>query len=131
MATSAYWRTRLHRYRLIGNKCVTCGEIFFPPRLVCSNCGSTKLEEYKLPERGKLVEYTVVFSAPKGYDVVVPYVVGIVELENGVRIIAQITDVDVNEVREGMEVELTIRKLPEHLEGGMICYTYKFRPVIS
>jgi uncharacterized OB-fold protein len=131
MATSAYWRTRLHRYRLVGNRCAACGKIFFPPRLVCSYCGSTKLEEYKLPERGKLTEYTVVYSAPKGYDAVVPYVVGIVELENGVRVVAQITDVDVNEVKEGMEVELTIRKLPEQLEGGMICYTYKFRPVIG
>ncbi|MEM0217738.1 MAG: Zn-ribbon domain-containing OB-fold protein [Candidatus Nezhaarchaeales archaeon] len=131
MATSAYWRTRLHRYRLIGNKCSTCNKIFFPPRLVCPYCGSVKLSESKLPERGKLVDYTVVYSAPECYEAVIPYVVGLVELENGVKIVAPITDVDVNEVEEGMEVELTIRRLPEQLEGGMICYTYKFRPVIK
>lgn len=131
MATSAYWRTRLQRYRLVGNRCSTCNKIFFPPRFVCPYCGSVKLEESKLPERGKLLEYTVIYSAPKGYEAVIPYVVGLVELENGVRIVAPITDVDVNDVKEGMEVELTIRRLPEQLEGGMICYTYKFRPAIK
>jgi len=88
------------------------------------------LEECKLPDRGRLVEYTVVYAVPKGYEVMAPYIVGVVELENGVRVMAQITDVDVNDVREGMEVEVSIRRLPEQLEGGMICYTYKFRPVI-
>jgi len=131
VATSAYWRTRFQRYRLIGNRCKECGKVFFPPRFVCPACGSVKLEEYKLPERGKLVEYTVVYTAPKGYEVMTPYVIGIVELEDGVRVLAQITDVDVEDVKEGMEVEASIRRLPEQLEGGMICYTYKFRPVIK
>ncbi|MDH5816173.1 MAG: Zn-ribbon domain-containing OB-fold protein [Candidatus Nezhaarchaeota archaeon] len=131
MATSAYWRTRIQRYRLMGNKCSSCNKVFFPPRLVCPHCGSVKLDECKLPEKGRLVDYTVVYSAPKGYETVIPYVIGLVELENGVKVVAPITDVDVDEVKEGMEVELTIRKLPEQLEGGMICYTYKFRPVIK
>jgi len=130
MSTSAYWRTRLHRYRLIGSKCQLCNRIFFPPRLLCPYCGSTRLEECKLPDKGRLVEYTVVYAVPKGYEVMAPYVIGVVELENGIRVMAQITDVDVNDVREGMEVEVSIRRLPEQLEGGMICYTYKFRPVI-
>lgn len=131
MATSAYWRTRLHRYRLVGNKCQSCNKVFFPPRFVCPYCGSIKLEEYKLPDKGRLLEYTIVYSAPKGYESITPYVVGIVELEDGVKVLAQITDVDINDVKEGMEVEVSIRRLPEQLEGGMICYTYKFRPAIK
>ncbi|MCS7139183.1 MAG: Zn-ribbon domain-containing OB-fold protein [Candidatus Nezhaarchaeota archaeon] len=131
MATSAYWRTRLCRYRLIGNRCQSCDRVFFPPRFMCPYCNSTKLEECKLPDRGRLLEYTIVYSTPKGYEAMTPYVVGLVELENGVRVLAQITDVNLENIKEGMEVEACIRRIPEQLEEKIICYTYKFRPVIK
>ena len=32
------WRHIQQRYNLIGSKCNTCGELFFPSRVVCPNC---------------------------------------------------------------------------------------------
>ena len=32
------WRHIQQRYNLIGSKCTTCGDVFFPSRVICPNC---------------------------------------------------------------------------------------------
>ncbi|RLI24243.1 MAG: transcriptional regulator [Candidatus Hecatellales archaeon] len=124
-----YWRESKYRYRLIGSRCTKCGAIHFPRRLVCNRCGSRELEEYKLSEKGKLLAYTVIReSPPKGYESQVPYIIGLVELEEGVKILTQIVDVFPEEVRAGMPVEMVFRKVREAGAEGIIEYGYKFRP---
>ena len=124
------WRERKYKYRLIGSKCKKCGRIFYPPRKVCL-CGSTDMEEVELPKRGKIISYTTVYYAPREFQKYAPYVVAIVELENGTRILAQITDINPSEVHIGMHVEATLRKLREQGKEGIIEYGIKFRPIIS
>ncbi|RLI30308.1 MAG: transcriptional regulator [Candidatus Hecatellales archaeon] len=124
-----YWRESKYRYRLIGTRCPRCGAIHFPRRLVCPQCGSRELEEYKLSEKGKLLSFTVIKDdPPKGYEFQTPYVVGLVELEDGVKILTQLTDVFPEEVYVGMPVEMVFRKVREAGAEGIIEYGYKFRP---
>jgi len=125
-----YWREIPYRYRLIGSKCKKCGKIYFPPKQRCRVCGSKELEAINLPRQGRLVTYTVVRSAPSGYEKYAPYIVGIIELEGGVRILSQIVDCDPTEITTGMEVEAAFRRVIEQGEAGAIEYGYKFRPII-
>jgi len=131
MSVPISWREIPYRYRLIGTKCKKCGKIYYPPRKVCRFCGSKDLEEDKLSERGKVVTFTVVRSPPIGYEKYAPYAVGIIELENGVRVMSQIVDCKLEDIAIGMEVEATFRRVTEDGESGIIAYGIKFRPVIK
>lgn len=131
MSVPRYWREIPYRYRLTGSSCKKCGKVHFPPSKICRRCGSKELEDCKLPEKGKVLTYTVIRTPPKGYEHYAPYVVGIIELKNKVKIISQITDVAPEEVKIGMEVEATFRKVREDGEDGIVMYGYKFRPLTS
>jgi len=131
MSVPRYWREIPQRHRLLGKKCGKCGRTFFPPRTVCSECGSRDLQDAKLSERGKVLTYTVIRSPPAEYERYAPYVVGIVELKDGVRVLSQIVDCDPDEVKTGMPVEATFRKVAEAGESGIIRYGFKFRPIIE
>jgi uncharacterized OB-fold protein len=56
---------------------------------------------------------------------------GIVELDEGPRVTAQLVDLDKDEVEIGMPVEVRFRKLGEASESGVVHYGYKFGPVVS
>ena len=122
------WRSMQERYNLIGSKCKTCGTVYFPARSVCPECRRKgELEDYKLNGKGKVYTYSVVYGAPKDFEKQSPYVIGIVELEEGTKITSQI-DCEPEEVKIGMPVEATFRKIREDGCDGVISYGYKFVP---
>ncbi len=131
MAIPRFWREIPSRYNLYGSKCGNCGLLDFPPRTVCPRCGRKsvgKMERVKLKGRGAVVTYTVVHDAPAQYEIMKPYVLAIIEMEEGCRLTSQIIDVDPTQVKIGMPVEATFRKLGQDGEAGVINYGYKFRP---
>ncbi len=123
-----YWRERRYKYLLIGSECLKCGSRHYPPRPACPRCGSRELREVKLADEGRVVSYTVVRAAPRGFEHLTPYVVALIELDDGTRLISQLTDVRPEDVRVGMRVVATFRKLREQSESGIIEYGTKFRP---
>jgi len=54
-----------------------------------------------------------------------------VQLEEGVRVTAQLTDVEPHEVEIGLRVEMVVRRLREYGPNGYLVYGYKFRPRIA
>ncbi|MCD6208770.1 MAG: Zn-ribbon domain-containing OB-fold protein [Thermoproteales archaeon] len=122
------WRERTIKYRLIGGKCKKCGKSFYPFRRICPRCGSEEVEEVHLPREGKLLYYTVIRAPPSDFEEYAPYVVGIVELKDGTRVLAQITDVVEDQLEEGVNVEAAFRKYREQGKEGIIEYGIKFRP---
>lgn len=126
-----YWRLKNQRYRLQGRKCQDCGNLSFPPRLVCQKCKSRKSEPYEFKGRGKLYSHTIIYQAPDRFDPMVPYAVGLIDLEEGVRITAQVTDVLPEDLEIGMDLEMVIRKIYADGEKGPILYGYKFRPILK
>lgn len=129
MSVPRYWREIPERTRFEGARCTACGNILFPPRMKCPKCGSEALEKYKLPQKGKLMTYTIVRSPPKGFEKMTPYVLGMVKLDDGTIVTVQITDVQPNQVSIGMQVEGVFRKISEDGESGIIEYALKFRPI--
>ena len=125
---SRYWREIPQRYRLEAGKCKACGFIAFPPRVVCPECGAREFVPVKLAEAGKLLTHTIIRVPPEPFEDQSPYAVGIAELDDGVRLTAQVVDCDFADLKVGMRVRLEFRKLSEDGQAGVIYYGYKFVP---
>jgi uncharacterized OB-fold protein len=125
---SRYWREIPQRYRLEANKCKKCGYISFPPRLICPQCQNRKFEETKLAEKGKIFTFTVIRVPPHQFVDQAPYAVGIVELDDGVKLTGQIVDCDFEDLKIGKRVKIEFRKVFDEGEAGILCYGYKFVP---
>lgn len=126
-----HWRFQSQRYRLVGEVCNQCGAKLFPPRDVCPECSKPAYELYQFSGHGEVYSYTTIHNAPLGFEEFVPYTVALVKLEEGPMLTAQLTDVDPDQVRIGLPVEMVTRKLREEGEDGMIVYGYKFRPRLN
>jgi uncharacterized protein len=124
------WRLREQRYQLVGNVCHKCGAKHFPPRQVCTQCRGTEFEPFQFNGKGSLYSFTTLRQAPAGFEGYAPYSVGMIKLEEGPMVEAQLTDVNDEDLEIGMQMEMVTRKLRE-LEGerGLLVYGYKFRPV--
>jgi uncharacterized OB-fold protein len=129
MSVPRYWREIPERTRFEGLKCKKCGHVIYPQKGRCDKCGGDDLAQYKLPERGKILTFTVVRSPPRGFEKLAPYLLGIVELEDGTKVTSQITDTGLRDVSIGMPVEAVFRKISEDGDAGIIQYALKFRPV--
>lgn len=88
--------------KLMGGKCKKCGKVHLPPRPLCDNCFSKELEWIEIPQKGKLLTYTVIHVAPTQLQSMVPYAVGIVQLESGARIPGMIRGVALEQIKIGM-----------------------------
>lgn len=126
--SSRGWREYPQRYRLEASKFKKSGKTYFPPRDIDPETGETDPEIVRLPETGKLVTYTVIRVAPNQWGDLSPYAIGIAELTDGTRIMAQMTDCDVEEVKIGMEVRIEFRRLQSEGHDGVLNYGYKFVP---
>jgi len=126
-----YWRLKKQRYTLQGKKCIDCGTLSFPPRIVCQKCKSRNTEPFKFKGFGTLYSFTTIYQGTGKFDQYAPYIVGLIDLVEGVRITAQLTDVEKEDLQIGMELEMVIRQIYEDGPRGPILYGYKFRPQFS
>lgn len=128
MSVAKSWREMPHRYRLEAGKCKNCTKIVFPKRLVCPKCRSREFEQITLSREGKLLTYTIIHVGPSKFVDQVPYAVGIVELKEGVKLLSQIADCDLNKIKSGLPVLIEFRKISDEGEAGIINYGYKCVP---
>ena len=92
--------------KLMAGKCLRCGKIHLPPRPLCDNCFSQEFEWVEAPEKGKLLTYTIIHIAPTQFQALAPYAVGIIELENGLRIPGMIQGAPQDQLKVGMAVTI-------------------------
>ena len=85
--------------------------------------------DLKFSGKGEIVSYTIIHSAPEDFEEQVPYPIAVIELEEGPRVTAQIVDCDINDVKIGMKVQSTFRRIQEDGYIGAIYYGYKFKPI--
>ena len=101
--------------KLMGTKCKSCGELFLPPRPVCSSCHGEEMEWVEMGGKGKLEAFTVTLYGPTrmveaGYGPKNPYCVGVVRLDEGPAISSQILGLDLSkpeEIKIGTPLQLT------------------------
>lgn len=130
MELPRYHRLRGAYYRLEGSACASCSRRFFPPRGVCPSCRTQGLRPFAFSGRGTLYSFTQVMQPPRGFASMAPYAVGMVRLEEGPLISAQLTDTEGVDLSIGMPVEMVTRKIRDSEEHGYIVYGYKFRPLL-
>ena len=126
MTVPRFWRKLKHRYNLLGTHCTTCDTYYYPPRKICPKCrrvGEIKSHQFK--GRGKLLTYTIIYTPPEKVTAQTPYVLGIVELDEGPRLTSQII-CRPEEAEIGMRVRSVFRKIGEESAQGMIYYGTKF-----
>ena len=127
-----FWREIPQRYNLIGDKCGSCAKIFFPPRETCPFCrrkSIDKMHKHKLNGKGEIITYTIIHSSSEDFKEQVPYPIAIIKLEEGPRVTAQIVDCNIKDIKIGMKVESTFRRIQEDGYKGAIYYGYKFKPL--
>ena len=133
MSIARFWRETPRRYNLGGSKCTVCGTAYFPPRSVCPTCAHHresigKMVPFQLSGDGEVYSFSVVHDAAEGFEMQVPYVLALVKTVEGPVLTGQVVDIDPSEVRIGLRVRATFRKLREEGRAGVIHYGYKFAP---
>jgi uncharacterized OB-fold protein len=122
------WRRIPERYRLTGSACENCKTNYFPTRKLCPKCRRKgKIVQKQFSGKGKIYSFTEVTAGPAGFELEAPYVLAIVELEEGPRLTAQVVGVGEKDVAIGSSVEMIFRRILEDSEEGLIHYGYKFR----
>jgi len=127
MSSPNYWREMPQRYRLEAGRC-KCGKVFFPPRLICPTCKGRTFETIRLGGTGKVLTYTVIHVPATQFADEAPFAIGVIELDEGVRITAQIVDCDPGVIEIGQPVRVEFRKIQEEGKAGILCYGYKCVP---
>jgi uncharacterized OB-fold protein len=108
--------------RLLGGRCSSCGRHQFPRPALCPYCGNDGVDQVLLSRDATLWAWTAVTAAPPGYRGEVPYGFGVVELPEGVRVLARLTEADPTQLRFGQDVRLEFVELHTDDEG---------RPVVT
>ncbi|MDR3566199.1 MAG: 3-oxoacyl-[acyl-carrier-protein] synthase III C-terminal domain-containing protein [Negativicutes bacterium] len=126
-SNAAYWRDQKSILRFYGSKCKNCGTSIYPINRICNTCGSKDtFEEIRLSDRkGKVFTFSIDRLAGRSDDPVVVQTVA--EDDAGVRYYLLMTEFDQQEVKVGMDVEFTFRKIYEG--ANYINYFWKCRPV--
>ena len=96
--------------KLMASECSQCGKIHLPARPVCDNCYGTEFTWTEIKGKGKLLTYTIIHVAPPQFQDLAPYTVGIVQLENGMKLPGMISGTTENALRVGLDVELDFKE---------------------
>lgn len=119
------WEVAKHgEVSLIGTRCTTCSETFFPEHRPCGKCGSAATEEVRLKGPATLRSYTIVHQLPTGFSG--PLVVGYAELEGNTLVLAPI-DATRDQLKEGLllTVHVGVTRIGDDGEPMM---SYRFKP---
>jgi uncharacterized OB-fold protein len=116
--------------RLLTGRCPACARRHFPAAPVCPYCGGDGCVETPAGPRGQLRLYTAVLNAPPGYRGPVPYGFGVVELDDGLRVIGRLTEARLDRLRPGLPVRLVLEPLFTDDDGRAVI-SYAFAPVES
>ena len=124
-SVSAMWREGNKNLRLYAGRCNACGYVQYPPQRVCVNCQARDdFVPVRLSDRpGEIFTYSMDYIAGA---VDTPLVVSVVDFQGGGRIICMMTDRELDEVRVGMPVEMSFRKL--RVVNGIHNYYWKAMP---
>jgi uncharacterized OB-fold protein len=102
--TTPYWdAARQHRFIL--PRCEACEHFHFYPRVVCPHCGSHRIVWSPASGRGKVYSFTQVHRAPSSaFEGGLPYIVAVIELDEGPHLMSSIVGCEPSRVTVGMPV---------------------------
>lgn len=120
--TQPFWDAA-KQHRLSLQYCTSCGRYVFYPRAICPYCGASELEWRDASGRGTVYSFTIARRpTARSFEPDVPYVIAIVELEEGPHMMTNVVGCAPEEVRIGMAVEATFEEASDEIT------LVKFRP---
>lgn len=127
------WREKDGHYMLRATKCVDCGKTLYPASSICRACGSRNVTYVDLVEEdAKLLSWTTIYYPPSGFSHQKPLLIGLLETTSSkVRLVARLTDVLPEELKEDMLMEPVLRRINEAGEYGIINYGIGYRPKLG
>jgi len=121
--TKPYWDAAKSRVLRV-QYCDDCRTHYFYPRPLCPSCLSRNVRWVDCKGTGRLHTFVVNHRAPRKFPIAGPFVIGIVELDEGPRLFTQIVEVtpDPAHVRCDMPVEVVFEDITDEITLP------KFRP---
>ena len=116
--------------KIFGSKCTTCGTPYFPKKSACHNpnCNESKIVPCEFGGKGVIWSYSVADFAPppphKHDKPFKPYVIGVIDMENGLRLVGQMVD-PLEAVKVGAKVELVIDALYHEEDKTFTSWKFK------
>ncbi|HVM96729.1 MAG TPA: Zn-ribbon domain-containing OB-fold protein [Candidatus Acidoferrales bacterium] len=112
------------RHELHIQHCNDCSRFYFYPRPLCPHCLSRNVEWRRVSGKGKLHTFVINQRPARNFPASGPYVIGIVELDEGARMMSNIVDVepDPKKLRCDMPVEVVFEEITDEIALP------KFRP---
>ena len=104
-------------------RCRACGELNWFPRAMCRYCSGTDMEWVPMSGRATVYSFSVV-DRPPSPELPDRYVLALVDLDEGVRMMTHVVDCDPTEVRIGMRVSVLFQPVSDEISLPM------FRPAI-
>jgi len=111
--TAPFWQAA-REHRLVIQRCTACGRLRWPPELACYECGSLDHEWAQMSGRATLYTWTVAhppllpYFQPRS-----PWPIAVVQLEEGPRIVTNITGIDPDQYEIGMPLEAAYEDIGE------------------
>jgi len=96
-------------------RCNSCSKAVFYPRAICPHCFSDQLSWIVASGKGTIYSYTVAHQAFGSFAADVPFVVALIELEEGARMMSRLLDAPRERVTVGAAVTVTFEKVEEDL----------------
>lgn len=122
--TEFFW-TGLRNHDLLIQRCGECGTLRNPPRPMCPHCQSLEWDTLKATGRGTVYSYVMPQYPPLPF-MEYPYIVVLVELEEGIRLVSNLIDIEPKDVEVGMPVEVCFEEFDGAAEGKLVLH--QFRP---
>jgi len=117
-----FWEA-LKRHELYLQKCRDCSEQRYYPRALCPECLSPRTEYVRSSSKGEIYTFTVTYqNQAAGFRESLPYVLGYVELSEGIKVLTNVIDCKPEDVRIGMPVEVVYEDVTPEVTLA------KFRP---
>lgn len=114
--TEEFW-AGARRGELRIQRCNSCGRAYFFPRPFCPRCSSSDVEWFTASGRGRLYSYVINQRPAMGFQDSVPYVIAVVELEEGPRLMTNIIGVEATpeNLPIDLPVEVTWERQDDHI----------------
>ena len=111
----------LEKGQVVASKCKDCGLVFFPPRADCYRCLAGNMEWVEVTGTGRLLTYSKLEYAPKGFENDLPYAIAVLDYGD-YQVFGRIAgDLKDDEIHVGMEMKTVVN----HLPNGQINYVFQ------
>jgi uncharacterized OB-fold protein len=101
--------------KIKATKCKICNQMYLPPRAECPRCMKEEMDWIDLNNKGRLLTYTTLHYGPSGFEDKTPYTLGVVDFEQGGRLLGMVEGLDEKSISIGMKVKVTPKIINERV----------------